>query len=386
MLDKHIKAVSLFNPFPKGVAAGLKPEDIKAGIIELLTPYIRDHDLLAKYAVAHFANEAINVGYICSQSDWKALFECVIATRETATARNRPAAFQCFNHFDDEIREAQKKYSMLVAFEQPKQELGVREFAHEAFRTLGPLIESTIQPFLKEFLCFALITNGGTPNLTEIDSIDLGTTCQRLERVFSNSGLISPAPWRIRLNQWRNVAQHLNYETTDDKIVINYGKHSSAKTVLLTKGELLSAMREIGRRLSILKGARELYSLNYVSELNRNEPKPEADLYQISTEMGAEFGTQGFELSDLCAKETEITARFIDVAPTLNDGRHWHCSQFLFPISLRFPDKDVTVIYSRNDAPLQFIFSAKAEVLRQAAADEDPLSVLVNKMSIRKVS
>lgn len=102
--------------------------------------------------------------------------------------------------------------------------MNLDEYAFELFRNIGGLIESTLQPYLKEFYCLTCISNGIPVSADTAQNEDFGRVIAKLEKMIPLPNLVAPAPWGLRLNQWRNISQHHTYKVVEDKIVAEYGK------------------------------------------------------------------------------------------------------------------------------------------------------------------
>lgn len=153
MRQHYLNTVKAFEPFSEMLDAGATPDQIKEAVIALLHPYVFDKDLLQRLSVSVLANEAICVGQLSSRADWKALLDVAFSIRKCAINADKSESFEVFCFFEESIREAQRKYSLQIVFEHPKEDLHIDEFAFEMFRLIGTLVESTIQPFLKELHC-----------------------------------------------------------------------------------------------------------------------------------------------------------------------------------------------------------------------------------------
>jgi hypothetical protein len=143
-------------------------------------------------------------------------------------------------------------------------------------------------------------------------------------------------------------------------------------------------MLEIGRRLSILKAARELFTLNFYRDVGALLERNHNGIAGIASELGASFATQGFQLLDLEVGEGGVRALVLDTVPKLNEMRPFHCSQFLVPIAIRFPGKDVAVVYARDGTSEALVFSASSEVLTRASDAPDPLAVLAENLKMER--
>lgn len=375
MLRQHyLGTVKQFEPYSVLLDSGATPDQVKGAIVALLHPYVADKELLQQLAVSVLANEAICVGQLSSRADWKALLDCAFSIRERAIAIDKAKSFEVICFFEAPIKEAQRKYSLQIVFEQSKDGLHLDEYAFEMFRLIGALIESTIQPFLKELHCLALVASGMPVEPQTVSRTDFGRVVEQFEKLLNNSDFVSPPPWNVRLNQWRNIAQHHSYMIEGENIVAHYGKAEPPRRIEITRDELFSVSKELLRRLGAMKSSREITTLNYLDELRPLLPKTERDIYCIATELGAAFATQGFTLVELKEVDGLAVASFVDAAPQAGPLRHIHCSQFIVPIAHRFPGVGVEVhLCNSDDGEKTWVFSASAEEIKHILEAENPL-------------
>ena len=130
---------------------------------------------------------------------------------------------------------------------------------------IGSLIESTIQPFIKELYCLAAIANGRSIDPSSVVAADFGKAVDGLDRLLGNNNFLSPEPWGVRLNQWRNIAQHHSYKAENDLITAQYGKRNPPKQFEVTRDDIYDVLKELVRRLGALKSSRELMMLHSTS-------------------------------------------------------------------------------------------------------------------------
>jgi hypothetical protein len=375
LLRQHyLGVVKKFEPYSVLLDSGATPDQVKEAIVALLQPYVLDKELLQELAVSVLASEAICVGQLSSRPDWKTLLDSAFLIRERAIAVDKARSFEVICFFEAPIKEAQRKYSLQIVFEQSKEGLHLDEYAFEMFRLIGALLESSIQPFLKELYCLALVANGLPVDPPVISRTDFGRIVEQFEKLLNDPHFVSPPPWNVRLNQWRNIAQHHSYKIDGENIVAHYGKSEPPRQIEISRDELFSVSKELLRRLGAMKSSRELTTLNYLDELRPLLPKTERDIYCIATELGAAFATQGFTLIELKEADGHVVAQFVDAAPQAGPLRHIHCSQFIVPIAHRFPGVGVEVhLQPSGEGQKQWAFSASAEELERILKSENPL-------------
>lgn len=383
MRKTYFDAAIKFEPYSALYDAGATPDQVKEAIIALLQPYVPDKLKLRELAISVLATEAICVGRLSSRADWKAILDRCFYIREHAIRTNKKLAFEVISYFQPAIMSAQGLYANLVIFEVPKDDLTLDEFAFELIRTIGALIESNLQPYVKELYSLLAVASGQTPDLKSVVAEDFGQTCEKFEKALDDTLLLTPAPWGVRINQWRNVAQHHSYAVIDNAIVATYGKSTPRKQVVLARSELLALAQELVQRLGALKSSRAITVINFIDEIDPYLPLLDTSKYSHATALAAAFATQGFRLLDLQISRGQATACIEDVAPTKGNERPMHCSQFVGTIASRFPCTAVEVRYI-VDQRHTWTFSASAQVLDRIMELANPLSELATVVRFKK--
>ncbi|MBT9514034.1 MAG: hypothetical protein IV104_16970 [Acidovorax sp.] len=380
----YLKTVETFEPFTKIVKSGISPAELKKSLVAVLDPYVRDKELLWRCAVSGLANEALCIANLNLRPEWRDLLVKSFEIRNTAISKAPTQAYQVICDFEKNIREAQRKYSMQILFEQSKEELKTDEYAFEMFRLIGSLIESTIQPFLKEIYCLAEINAGQPKNVQSVIDADFGQIIEQFNRLNCFPALLTPGSWGIRINQWRNIAQHHSFSVTGENIEATYGKSSPKKSISITRNELFSLSKELIRGLGALKSSRELTILNNIDQLRDRIAHFEVDIYSIATELAAAFATQGFTLIGLEESNDLVSASILDANPTQGNIRQIHCSQFVLPIGARFPQKGIEVTYESEGSTEKFKFSITPEANRVLGELQAPFERLADLLKWEK--
>ncbi|AFZ57584.1 hypothetical protein H6G54_12600 [Anabaena cylindrica FACHB-243] len=122
MRKKYIAQTSQFDIYKKLYAMGYSSEQIKKSIINLLSPYIESREKLEQYAMTALALEAININIISSQSEWKDIFNFVLASYNKAREIDKHNTFAVIAYWNYDITVGQSNYSNQVKLEVGKQD------------------------------------------------------------------------------------------------------------------------------------------------------------------------------------------------------------------------------------------------------------------------
>ncbi|MCU1224744.1 MAG: hypothetical protein JWQ42_2837 [Edaphobacter sp.] len=383
MRQRFLDQIHSSQPYTVALKDGRSPAQIKEEIVALLNPYIVDKDLLERCAVNQLAGLAIGIGKLSTRFDWESMLNFAFSVRAQALEIDANRVLEVLSFFEVPILETQRKFALQVVFEVPTVKLAIDEYAFELFRNIGAGIESILQPFMKEFYCLLCIRDGAPVEPAAILHEDFGKVLERLHHFLPEQDLIAPLPWGIRLNQWRNMAQHHTFAVTGDRIIGRYGK-SLAKSIELSREELLSVAVEVNSRIGILRCSRVLTIVNSSREMLERMPTGADDIHAKVADLSASFATQGFALTELNEEEGQITASFQDATPETAPNRHIHFSQFIIPLAFRFPGRSVEIRLRTRDNRDHWVFSVTGEELGQIIAMEDPLSGLADAINWTK--
>lgn len=134
----------------------------------------------------------------------------------------------------------------------------IRVFVKRCFGSIGDMIESSLLPFLKIRLNVLRIAAGTATPAPDVDDLSLGQTIGELARTDPDT--YSPAPFGVRLSQWRNIASHGNYRVRGESIHCWYGK--SPERFECTSDQLYDLAKYVNDVYYVHKAARELFVID----------------------------------------------------------------------------------------------------------------------------
>jgi hypothetical protein len=271
------------------------------------------------------------------------MFNNVHSEYRRAAASNTNACFQGCATWQGKILHGVSEHWSGFYLSADLRELQLEEFKYEVFRSIGMLIEACQQPLLKELLLQVRIRRGKANPAANLDTMELGVAVGEL---FDTSGypeLFAPPPWNIRLNQWRNMAQHHKTRIENGFIICTYGIGANEREVKLKRDELFEAGKRIASIFSILKTARSLFLLDNLKEFipRASSIDLRADISVLN--LASSIATQGFELINLSTEGQSVTATIKDITDTPPQERMLHASQFVYPVWKDFPADKITV-------------------------------------------
>jgi hypothetical protein len=378
---KVLDGVRQHSPLLSFAEQGMSPTQVKQAIVDLLSPYFTDQKILNELAVELLVPDAVNVSKIENDAWARAMFTNVLNEYRHAAASDRNACFETCANWEGKIQHGISEYWSGFYLEIDKGELPLEEFKYEVFRNIGMLIEACMQPLLKELLIQVRIRRGKLNPELGVEDLDLGLVVGEL---FDTSGypeLVAPPPHGIRLNQWRNMAQHHKTRVENGLIIGTYGRGSNEKEVKFKRDELLNALKRVFSIFSVIKTAASIFIVDNLSEYQSRVKDVDVRTDVKILHLAAAIATQGFELTDISIGEHSVTAVVKDVTDAVAKERMFHASQFVYPVWSHFPTDEVIVEYLDKAGDLILTTVGKGSDCEEVSRKTKPFDEMANRVT-----
>ena len=344
-----IAGVRNHSPYAAWAQAGFTPSEITARILSTVTPLYEHPSVLDDIPFEVLAKEAVTVGAIQSDCRSAKLFDLVLAHYRASVVANPVGSVSALLYWDAAIVRAGAEFISIYLTELDKAELPLEETRLELLRNIGGLLEACAQPHLKSLLHHVLIARDEPSDGKQIDRMRLGQVVDRLWQTTDCQELLAPAPWRLKLNTWRNVAQHHSAVVVDDHIVCDYREGKADRTITLRRDEMIEAARDLQLMLAVLRSARFVFVTDNTELLRTHAPAglkvapPRRELEFI--EFASLIATQGFSIVGIESTEecTHLSVR--DETDEPSRERALHASQFVVGTWQYFPRSIIRVTY-----------------------------------------
>lgn len=352
------------SPLLKMIESGLKPEEVKEGVIESLEPYFDNKDILEQFAIDVLVPESINLLKLQKDNWFFRMFEKCLATYRSAKSKDPQSCLESCELWQPQILQSLSKYwsVLYLEWEVDKSNLEIEEFLHECLRNIGDIIEGCTKPYLKTLLHQIRIADGIKTIVGDIDSLDLGTIVSELSQKSGYGDLFMPPPWNIRLNQWRNIAYHHTAKIENSEIICWYGRTPNIKEIRLSRSELLQVVQTTFDGYRTIKLAHTLFFIDNLKEINIFSPTVEVRDDAKFLNFATALASQGFEIVEFKKSGDETKVVVQDVSNLNPDQRRAHASQFLFPLWLFTKSKQVTVEYREKDNTPNLLISVNSTI------------------------
>lgn len=374
---KVVAGVRKFSSLLQLVEAGLSTAEIKKGVIETLEPYFQNHEVL-ELAIPELVPEAVSLVKLQEDSWALKSFKQCLETRRLAQAIAGEESLRDCALWEPTVLKGLSNYWSALHLEVPKSELSIEEFTYEAFRNIGTIIEGPMQPYLRELLHQVRLVRRISKPATGLNSMDLGDVVAELVGKTHTSDIFKPPPWGVRLNQWRNIAQHLTFQVEDEIIVCWYGKETNIKEIRLSRNELWVALQKIYAVFCALKLSRTIFFIDNVKVIEKFLPDlnfpPESEILSFASSAAV----QGFEVVDVQLNKEQATAILLDVSDLDPNDRKFHASQFAYLLWACTNRPCATVEYREKNGTRSLITTAWAKDCERISRGEIKFCELAN--------
>lgn len=208
--------------------------------------------------------ELVNyIKYIAKNDKFEKLFENILKVFNDAILKDKNKVIQ---ELASNLLTITKTDSLYLAYyiRQPKDisSYSQRELAEYYFDVIGYTLESCYKPRIELFYkMYKFNQNGIFENLTSKTFGDI------LNSINNFDELTKDAIFNIVFSQWRNIADHKDFDITKDNIQVRYGKGNNRKSKSLSHTQLKEIAFSINQVYSILRLAEVIIYLNYTDEI-----------------------------------------------------------------------------------------------------------------------
>lgn len=246
---------------------GIKPHEIMEFIIESFKPYFQSESLVKEQVIAYLPDYIDSLIYHLAIPINKSMIGKCIKIYWRAKKRNPIECFKAFGYWQDEFRATTSKTISLVNLDQDRTKMSLYEFSEDVFGKIGTLIEACIQPFLKIMLFLDKICRGEEASDSAINQLSLGQIVNQLLKNIDLEHFLIPTPYKLQLNQWRNISKHDKFIVENNKIIGTYNRLPHEKKIVLLKEELWMIFLTINDIYGILKLTHAIFFFDSIESI-----------------------------------------------------------------------------------------------------------------------
>lgn len=350
------------NPLLQMIEMGRTPDEIKEAVIDSLSPYFENKDILEKNAINLLVTESINLLKLKRNSWYFDYFEKCLLTFRSAKIKDSHACFESCAYWQNEIKQSVSEHWSLYYLEIQKNTLENEEYVFECLRNMGAIIEGLIKPYSKVFIHNVRIANGVKTTSYNINSLSFGKIVNELIKKSDCSDLFVLTSKKIKLNQWRNIAYHHSARIENNEVICWYGKSSNLQYIRFTKEDLLQIVHDIYKIYAVLTLAHTLFFVDNINEILKFSPpdevRDEADFLNFIVGLNS----QGFEIVKFDKNNNEAILVIRDVSKMPPLERLSHVSQFIFQLWIITHSNQLIIEYYDNKNTPCFRLSSNSEM------------------------
>ena len=362
-LLKVLASVRQFSSLVDLLEAGFTPAEVKESIIATLHPHFKNKNILEELAISALVPEAINLARL-QQHRWafNMYRKCLDIYHSAYVADSSESLKSCAS-WEKDIQKGLSQYRSAFQLQSSLSTFELEEFALESFRTIGIIVEANIKLHLKDLLNQVRIIKLRPDPRAHLSKIKLGKVVEELSNSGGLSELLAPPPWHIKLNQWRNISQHLSFDVETNTVICKYGIEPRVSEICLTRSELEQVVDSICNVFRALKLARTIFFVDNIEKMKSfiSEGEPNLRAEQVILNFVSAVTTQGFEVIDISLTDQSAIAILQDITDQDPNRRRFHASQMVYQLWNITERSRVTIEYRKKDGTRSLISTALGE-------------------------
>jgi hypothetical protein len=362
---------------------GFTPDDVKAGVVEILSPYFSNKSILDKMAVNYLMADVIEYVRLSGIEVPFQAFEYSYSVHLASKAKNEISCITACAEWLSDIYDGLSVFWSQAHLELDKTDLDIEEFLHECLINIGSIIEGAINPILRELLHQNRIERSKETTSDIIRKLDFGNVVNELYEFSPNKEIFSPGG--IRLNQWRNIAYHHKAKVHENEIICFIGKVGKEQTVNFSRNQFYDAIKLLYDIFSSFKLANSLFTTDNIETIDSNNLFP-ANL-KIRTEMNVlnivvSMASQGFEVIEYISDKKNAKLVIRDITDQDPNSRRFHTVQFVGILWQYTHANSVTVEYLEKNGTANFRTTAHSELFERIERDGLPRVTLAEEAEL----
>jgi len=292
-------------------------EKFNEGFLKDLSIYVKDKSIL-EYAI-QFETHNWEYGFFLNRiktGEYKLSFNELFDFFEKAQLLN-PVLFEdLYKRYGNYTQKAVRDYADHFQLEREK------NFSEEdllsikiAFQEIGFSLETCLQPMLRYFLCIIMLAQEKPfIGFEKIDKMTFGQIVNELLKYDSLMKIYCPEPWSVSVSQWRNIAQHtnFNFDKNISKIVCKYGTGSNVKRINISLEELGWLCWKIDDLFCFHKVAHAIFDLGVMDIIRENVKLQPLPINTVVASIIEILTTNSFEIKNFIYNSKKWTLDTVD--------------------------------------------------------------------------
>ncbi len=383
-----LEGIRAGEPLVEFYRQGGTPEDARIGTEKIIGPYFQHRARLQDIPIDLLFPCARGIATIISQGVEPKLDEFLKIYR-IAHRRDPAESLRLLVEEQQSIEDALAIFWSLFHLQRDCAPLELEEFLHETLRNVGAILEGLVKPMMLALSRQARLAAGGSAAGTS-DNLSFGHALELLERTVADASVLEIRG--VRVNQWRNIAQHFSATIEGEDIVCRYGAQTQ-HLVRLQREQLDSVLVSSMLLFRTLSTAREIFFFDHMHDMHDAgllpisgplKQRPEAAF----TVLLGGIASQGFTIihTALTLEWSVLVVQDVSTMPA--ESRRLHASQFVVPLAKFRPAAMLSVEYRERDGTPSLLVIVPLELIERAKTADD-LSLVANEatfIDLKKLS
>ncbi|NQX40777.1 hypothetical protein SAMN05421820_104182 [Pedobacter steynii] len=313
---RKLKKLQKIDPLSHFYKFGMTAEDIQASILDSLSPFFSDQNILKKYSMTTLATDWLAFLSLEAKDPHvtDSIFSLLKFYNEAKdrdeescllqTAEQNPRLLQVLTRFWS-LHNNQLNYKTLQ----------IEDFLEESLKVIGQVIEGMIKPYLRVLVQINRIRSRKTISFSEIEGKDLGILVDELLNTKIMDELLIIGVHGIRISQWRNIAYHHNSRLDGGRIFCWCKKDGGNYEFELSRDELADVMIRAINIFSILKLSHTFFIFDNLEQIRTYKIEhPMLREEVMLLDFTVPINSKGFEILDLkvSTKKAILVVRDMD--------------------------------------------------------------------------
>ena len=287
------------------IKEGVTPQEIKISLIKLLKLYFDNKNVVDNLPDENIGPLAYNIMDISADTSNLQKLQTCLNIFKYAKTINSHELFKSFCDWEKYLIESGRKYINSSLYKVQGNNYQEEDRIINDFQLIGSLIEGCIKPHLMLQL---YVLNICVNNNSRYEKIKYLTVGELITSITKLSNVMNIYNFKgIGINQWRNIAEHHNYEIKDSAILCEYGS-TKKHNIEITATELNEIIKSICDIYSFLKISHEIFYLDNYQDLKHYRKNIGSKKEMLLINLYHGLILKGFELVTYNENETMFSA------------------------------------------------------------------------------
>lgn len=270
----------------------------------------------------------------------------------------------------------------------------IDEIVIKAMEHIGSTLEVGVKPIAAELWAYEKLLSKGNADLKAIQSLQFGIIVQNLLDAHRFESILKTEPHKLKLSDWRNIAYHHSYQILQsEEIQCTYGKNTNILKISID--ELKSYTYQIIRSSNILSIAHMIFVFDHIEAIEKYSEEHGSDYSNLRISKSLQMSSiavnllsQGFKLLAINEDSRSSIADIQDLMDTSRMSKaekmkRWiHSSQFQILIWKVTQKNKIILNYFSSEFINEFSCNITGDICREVFQGTKELSDIASQMEM----